>query len=71
MSDLTKEITEITTKYKQEMAALTEKYLKELEYFKARVSSQPEEGVKCGADTEAKTGNLKEKIEIGGPTYFS
>lgn len=57
MSDLVREIAEITERYKKEMVALTEKYLKTLEAFKERVEAEIKE-------------NLKEKIETEGLTYF-
>jgi hypothetical protein len=57
MSDLAREIAEITARYKREMAALTEKYLQVLEGFKEKLVQEA-------------AGNLKEKIETDGLTYF-
>jgi hypothetical protein len=64
MSDLAREIEEITARYKREMVALTERYLKELEALKAQLGREI-------AESETGAGNLKEKIEMDGPTYFS
>lgn len=46
------------------MAALNEKYLKKLDEIK-------EHAAKEGRPTAAARGNLKEKIETAGPSYFS
>ncbi len=67
MSELTKEIAEITARYKKEMAALNEKYLKKLEEIKVHAASLPS----AGREKKVAHGHLKEKIETNGPTYFS
>jgi hypothetical protein len=58
MSDFIKEITEITERYKREIDALREKYVKTLEKLNSEA-------------TKSQTGDLKKKIEEPGPSYFS
>jgi hypothetical protein len=62
MSDLAREIAEITARYKREMVALTEKYLQVLEGLKEKLAQEER--------AQGVAGNLKEKIETDGLTYF-
>lgn len=64
MSDLAREIAGITAKYKREMVALTEKYLQILEKLKEELAQEERR------QFAEETGNLKEKIETEGLTYF-
>jgi hypothetical protein len=70
MSDLTKEIAEITARYNQEIAALNEKYLKRLEEITMQAASTPSTRP-CKKYTYDGKGDLKEKIETHGLSYFS
>jgi hypothetical protein len=63
MSDIAREIAEITAKYKREMVVLTDKYLHALERLKEQLAQEE----RCQLLAE---GNLKEKIETEGLTYF-
>lgn len=63
MSDLAKEIAEITNRYNKEIAALKAQYLKTMEGFK-------EKAAKDSGVPKSATGNLKEKIETDGMSYF-
>lgn len=64
MSDLAREIAEITARYKREMVALTEKYLQVLEKLKEELAQEERR------QSAEEAGNLKEKIETEGLTYF-
>jgi hypothetical protein len=61
MSDIAREIAEITARYKRDMIMLTEQYLKTLEALKAQLDREI-------VVTEAR--DLKEKIETDGLSYF-
>lgn len=64
MSDLAKEIAEITQRYNKEIAALTAQYLKTLEGLKEKAATNG-----AGAPKNTTRG-LKEKIETDGMSYF-
>jgi predicted transcriptional regulator len=63
MSDIAREIAQITAKYKREMVALTDKYLHALEALKEQLAQ--EERTQASIERD-----LKEKIETEGLTYF-